>query len=51
MIKDDEAWEKHKKDDDVMPFCSMRGEVYLAEGVILRFNKIIVPKRIQQKVF
>ena len=43
-------WERMKKDPDVAPFYSTRGELYLAEGVILRMNKIIVPQTLQEKV-
>ena len=48
-IKED-SWERQKKDPDIMPFYSIRGELYLAEGVILRMNKIIIPKNLQKKV-
>jgi len=43
-------WEKNRKDPDIAPFYSVRQELYVAEGLIFRMNKVIVPHNLRRKV-
>nr|XP_006814683.1 PREDICTED: uncharacterized protein K02A2.6-like [Saccoglossus kowalevskii] len=43
-------WEQHKKDPDITPFYMIRYELYTAEGLIFRLNRIIIPRNLHRKV-
>ena len=43
-------WENHRRDPDIVPFYSIRNEVFIAEDLIFRLDKIVLPAKLQQKV-
>ena len=43
-------WENHRRDPDIIPFYSIKDELYIAEDLIFRLNKIVLPAKLQQKV-
>ena len=45
-----EDWEKHRKDTDICQFYSIKGEVYVANGLVFRLNQIIIPLKLRKKV-
>ena len=48
IVKED--WEKHRKDKDIIPFYSIRHDLYEMNGLIFRFNQIVIPSCLQRKV-
>ena len=48
ILKED--WEKHRKDTDISPFYSIKGELYVADGLVFRLNQIIIPLKLRKKV-
>ena len=48
IVKED--WQKHRKDSDIVPFFSIRHELYVMNGLIFRFNQIVIPSCLQQTV-
>ena len=42
-----EDWEKHKKDEYINPYYSIKEELHVADGLILRLNQIIIPMKLQ----
>ena len=45
-----EDWVKHRKNDDIKPFFSIRHELYVMNGLIFRFNQIVIPQKHQHTV-
>ncbi|XP_038062363.1 uncharacterized protein K02A2.6-like [Patiria miniata] len=45
-----EDWESHRKDPDITPFYSIRQELYEADGLMFRLNRIVIPNCLQHKV-
>ena len=43
-------WEKHRRDRDVEPFIHVKDELSVAEGLIFREQRIILPEALQRKV-
>ena len=43
-------WEKHRKDADIEPYYAIREDMYIAEKLIFRLEKIVIPTSLQQKV-
>ena len=48
LVKED--WQKHRKDHDISPFYSIRHELYVMNGLIFRFNQIVIPPSLQNTV-
>ena len=48
IIKED--WQKHRKDDDIKPFFSIRYELHVMNGLIFRLNQIVIPSKLQNTV-
>ena len=48
IVKED--WEKHKKDKDIIPFYSIRHDLYVMNGLIFRFNQIVILSCLQRNV-
>ena len=48
IVKED--WQKHRKDHDISPFYSIRHELYVMNGLIFRFNQILIPPSLQNTV-
>ena len=46
IIKED--WQKHRKDDDIKPFFSIRYELHVMNG--FRLNQIVIPSKLQNTV-
>ena len=46
IVKED--WQKHRKDSDIVPFFSIRHELYVMNGLIFRLNQIVIPSCLQQ---
>lgn len=42
-------WEQIKKDPDIAPYYSIKDQVYIAEGLIFRLDKIIIPPKLRRK--
>ena len=42
-------WDKHKKDPDIEPFYLIREELSIAEGMLFRLDKIVIPQSLQRK--
>ena len=45
-----EDWQKHRKDDDIKPFFSIRYELHVMNGLIFRLNQIVIPSKLQNTV-
>ena len=45
-----ENWEKYKKGDNNNPHYSIKEELYAADGLIVRFNQLIIPMKLQHTV-
>ena len=43
-------WEVSKKDVDLAPFYPIKDELYEAQGLIFRMERIVLPTRLQQKI-
>ena len=43
-------WEKHKRDKDLEPYLHMKQELSVAEGLIFRERRIVLPPSLQRKV-
>ena len=43
-------WETSKKDVDLAPFYPIRDELYEAQGLIFRMERIVLPTTLQQKI-
>ena len=43
-------WEQHKKDPEIEPFYAVREDLCIAEGLIFRLERIVIPVSLQQKV-
>ena len=43
-------WEKHKRDKDLEPYTHVKQELLVAEGLIFREQRIILPAALQRKV-
>ena len=43
-------WETSKKHADLVPFYPIKDEIYEAQGLILRMERIVLPMKLQQKV-
>ena len=48
IVKED--WQKHRRDNDIAPFFSIRHELYVINGLIFRFSQIVIPSRLQHTV-
>ena len=48
IVKED--WQKHRKDHDISPFYSIRHKLYVMNGLIFRFNQILIPPSLQNTV-
>lgn len=44
------GWEKHKRDKDLVPYLHMKQELSVAEGLIFREHRIVLPPALQKKV-
>ena len=45
-----ETWEKYRKDPEIGQFYDVKDELYLAEGLIFRMNRIVLPETLRVKV-
>ena len=45
-----EDWEKHRKDTDISKFCSIKGKLYVVDGLIFRLNQIVIPTKLCRTV-
>ena len=43
-------WEKHKRDKDLEPYLHVKQELSVAEGLIFREHRIVLPPTLQRKV-
>ena len=43
-------WEKHKRDKDLEPYLHVKQELSVAEGIIFREHRIVLPPTLQRKV-
>ena len=43
-------WEKHKRDKDLEPYLHVKQELSVAEGLIFRERRIVLPPALQRKV-
>ena len=43
------TWETSKKDVDLAPFYPIRDELYEAQSLIFRMERIVLPTKLQQK--
>ena len=43
-------WEKHKRDKDIEPYQHVKQELSVAEGLIFREHRIVLPPALQKKV-
>ena len=43
-------WEKHRRDRDIEPFRHVKNELSVAEGLIFRENRIVLPDALHRKV-
>ena len=43
-------WETSKKDVDLAPFYPIKDELYEAQGLIFRMERIVLPTKLQQKI-
>ncbi len=43
-------WNTYKKDPDIEPYFMIREELFNAEGLIFRLDKIVIPSSLQRKV-
>ena len=48
IVKGD--WEKHKRDKDLEPYLHVKQELSVAEGLIFRERRIVLPPALQRKV-
>ena len=42
-------WEQHRRDQDIAPFYPVRTELYEANGILMRMDKIILPDKLRFK--
>ena len=42
-------WEHHKRDQDIIPFYPVRTELYEANGILMRIDKIVLPDKLKLK--
>ena len=42
-------WEHHKRDQDIVPFYPVKAELYEANGILMRMDKIILPDKLKLK--
>ena len=45
-----EDWELHRRDKDIEPYLQVKGELSVAEGLIFRENRIVLPEKLQKKI-
>ena len=43
-------WKQYSKDPDISPFCAIKEELYEAQGLILRMDRIVIPTNLQRKI-
>ena len=43
-------WEQHKKEPDIAPYYSVKEELYIAEDLVFRNERIILPAKLQNKI-
>ncbi|CAB3995435.1 Retrovirus-related Pol poly from transposon 297 [Paramuricea clavata] len=43
-------WENYRRDPDIMPFYSVRLELYSVDDLIFRMSQIVIPTNLQRKV-
>lgn len=43
-------WETSKKEVDLTPFYPIKDELYEAQGLIFRIERIVLPTKLQQKI-
>ena len=43
-------WEKHKRDEDLEPYLHVKQKLSVAEGLIFRERRIVIPPTLQRKV-
>ena len=43
-------WEQHRKDPDISPFYDIKEELYEAQGLMLRMDRIVIPPNLQRKI-
>ena len=43
-------WMEYRKDPDIVPFISIKDELYQAKGLIYRMNQIVLPDKLQKKM-
>ena len=43
-------WEQYRQDSNIIPFNSIKHELYSINGLIFNLNQIVVPTRLQRKV-
>ena len=43
-------WENYRRDPDIMPFYSIRLELYSVDDLIFRMSQIVIPTSLQRKV-
>ena len=48
IVKED--WQKHRKDNEIAPYFSIRHELYVMNGLIFRMNQIVIPLSLQRTV-
>ena len=42
-------WERYKKDPDMQPYYHVRGELYEVDGMLMRDNKVVLPRKLRRK--
>ena len=42
-------WEHYKRDQDIVPFYPVKAELYEANGILMRMDKIILPDKLKLK--
>jgi hypothetical protein len=43
-------WENYRRDPDIMPFYSIRLELYSVDDLIFRMSQIVIPTSLQRKI-
>ena len=43
-------WDNHRRDKDIEPYIHVKEELSMAEGLIFRENRIVLPEKLQRKV-
>ena len=49
-IVTEDCQEKRRKDKDIIPFYSIRHDLYVMNGLIFRFDQLVIPLCLQRKV-